>query len=109
MLCLFEYRLGSPKHGLPAAQHLDTEAFVTEYDQHLKQFCSRFDASDTSVFHADMKPRLPIGYNRRLEPLPARNPIGHPFLPAMVRAASSAPAPTCCATFYTTWDACRAG
>src|SRR5262249_62277817 len=30
---------------------LDTEAFVTEYDQHLKQFCSRFDASDTSVFH----------------------------------------------------------
>jgi CubicO group peptidase (beta-lactamase class C family) len=60
---------------------LDTEAFVTEYDQHLKQFCSRFDASDTSVFHPDMKPRLPIGYNRRLEPLPARNPYRPSFPP----------------------------
>src|SRR5262249_3088956 len=58
---------------------LDTEAFVTEYDQRLKQFCSRFNASDTSVFHPDMKPRLPIGYNRRLEPLPARNPYRPSF------------------------------
>ena len=60
---------------------LDTEAFVTEYDQRLKQFCSRFDASDTSVFHPDMKPRLPIGYNRRLEPLPAGTPYRPSFPP----------------------------
>jgi CubicO group peptidase (beta-lactamase class C family) len=58
---------------------LDNEAFVTEYDQRLKQFCSRFDAWDTSVFSPG-KPRQPIGYNRRLEPLPARDPYrpSHP-------------------------------
>jgi CubicO group peptidase (beta-lactamase class C family) len=60
---------------------LDTDVFTAEYDQRLKQFCSRFGASDTSVFHPDVKPRLPIGYNRRLEALRARNPY-RPSFPA---------------------------
>lgn len=58
----------------------DTEAFVDEYDKRLKQFCSKFDAPSTAVFRADMKPRLPIGYNRRLMPLPTNSPYrpSHP-------------------------------
>jgi beta-lactamase class C len=53
---------------------MDTDAFVAEYDQRLKQFGSKFGASDTTVFRSDMKPRLPIGYTRRLVPLPAASP-----------------------------------
>lgn len=49
----------------------DTEAFVDEYDKRLKQLCSKFEAPNTAVFRADLKSRLPIGYNRRLMPLPA--------------------------------------
>lgn len=53
---------------------LDTDAFVGEYNRRLGQFCSKFGAPETAVFQADMKPRLPIGYTRRLMALPANDP-----------------------------------
>ncbi|MPZ37457.1 MAG: serine hydrolase [Rhizobiales bacterium] len=51
----------------------NTDAFVTQYDKRLKQFCAKFDAPNTAVFHANMKPRLPVGYTRRFVALPARS------------------------------------
>lgn len=51
----------------------DTNAFVAQYDQRLKQFCSMFGASSTGVFQPEVKPRLPVGHTRRLEALPARS------------------------------------
>jgi beta-lactamase class C len=56
----------------------NTDAFVAAYDKRLKQFCAGFGAPSTSVFHAEMKPRLPIGYDRRLAPLP----VGSPYRPS---------------------------
>ena len=51
----------------------DTNAVVAQYNKRLKQFCSKFAAPSTGVFQANMKTRLPIGYTRRLVPLPARS------------------------------------
>lgn len=52
---------------------MDTDAYVAHYNKRLKQFCSKFDAPNTEGFHPGMKPHLPIGYTRRLVPLPARS------------------------------------
>src|SRR5262245_21500985 len=48
----------------------DTQAFAGTYNEKLAQFCRGFAATDTQVFRADIKPRLPMGYARTFSALP---------------------------------------
>ena len=49
----------------------DTPAFARTYNEKLVRFCGGFSATDTQVFHADVKPRLPMGYTAKFVALPA--------------------------------------
>jgi beta-lactamase class C len=49
----------------------DTQAFARAYNEKLVKFCGGFSATDTQVFHADLKPRLPMGYTAKFVSLPS--------------------------------------
>jgi CubicO group peptidase (beta-lactamase class C family) len=49
----------------------DTQEFARTYNEKLVRFCRGFSATDTQVFHADVKPRLPMGYTGKFVALPA--------------------------------------
>ncbi len=49
----------------------DTREFARTYNEHLVKFCGGFSATDTQVFHVDLKSRLPMGYTEKFVSLPS--------------------------------------
>jgi CubicO group peptidase (beta-lactamase class C family) len=49
------------------------QEFADSYNAKLAQFCRGFSATNTQVFQPNLKPRLPMGYTRQFEALPASN------------------------------------
>jgi CubicO group peptidase (beta-lactamase class C family) len=51
--------------------HTDMREFARAYNAALVRYCNGFGARQTEVFQPDIKPRLPMGYNKAFTPLPA--------------------------------------